>query len=477
MHLAKQHKPFLFFITFVAIIRLLIASYLGLGVDEAHYLLYAQNLDWSYFDHPPLVGWTQYFFTSIFGVDEFGARVSAISIGFFSSLFLYMLLYEIEQNSTKAFIAIIALHAALIFNALFLMLMPDTLLFFFIVPIIFVTIRLEKDSSLKNWIFLAILLGLSGLAKYTAILFLVPIILYFFIKKRYDIFTTPKLFLAILIAFFIISPVIYWNMQNHWISFTFQSEHVVGNSHINLENFVKSLFAQVLAYNPLLFGVAFYGLFRAFISKNDKLFLSSLFGLTLYLFFTYSSLYKTALPHWSALFYLLFIPIGSYFLYEKSQRWKKYIQISIAFGIVLSLLIYLEVATKIIPLKNDKLQLDIYGFNKIMKEANSYIKNPTKEALGVLNWTLASRSLFYNEKYNSDLFVLDKKIDQFDLWQKKSPIGKDIIIIDVGFFHKDIKKYLNCNKIKLLEGFNIVQFNQNKDSIKLVKCFNYQGLQ
>jgi len=477
MHLAKQHKPFLFFITFVAIIRLLIASYLGLGVDEAHYLLYAQNLDWSYFDHPPLVGWTQYFFTSIFGVDEFGARVSAISIGFFSSLFLYILLYEIEQNSTKAFIAIIALHAALIFNALFLMLMPDTLLFFFIVPIIFVTIRLEKDSSLKNWIFLSILLGLSGLAKYTAILFLVPIILYFFIKKRYDIFTTPKLFLAILIAFFIISPVIYWNMQNHWISFTFQSEHVVGNSHINLENFVKSLFAQVLAYNPLLFGVAFYGLFRAFISKNDKLFLSSLFGLTLYLFFTYSSLYKTALPHWSALFYLLFIPIGSYFLYEKSQRWKKYIQISIAFGIVLSLLIYLEVATKVIPLKNDKLQLDIYGFNKIMKEANSYIKNPTKEALGVLNWTLASRSLFYNEKYNSDLFVLDKKIDQFDLWQKKSPIGKDIIIIDVGFFHKDIKKYLNCNKIKLLEGFNIVQFNQNKDSIKLVKCFNYQGLQ
>jgi len=33
---------------------------LTLSVDEAHYMLYADKLDWSYFDHPPLVGWIQW---------------------------------------------------------------------------------------------------------------------------------------------------------------------------------------------------------------------------------------------------------------------------------------------------------------------------------------------------------------------------------------------------------------------------------
>ncbi|MFN9646983.1 MAG: ArnT family glycosyltransferase, partial [Pseudanabaena sp.] len=34
------------------------AIYLNTGFDEAYYYLYTQNLDWSYFDHPPLVALT-----------------------------------------------------------------------------------------------------------------------------------------------------------------------------------------------------------------------------------------------------------------------------------------------------------------------------------------------------------------------------------------------------------------------------------
>jgi len=48
--LTKEHRPLLLFIGFVALFRLLVAGYLPLGVDEAHYLLYAIHLDWSYFD-------------------------------------------------------------------------------------------------------------------------------------------------------------------------------------------------------------------------------------------------------------------------------------------------------------------------------------------------------------------------------------------------------------------------------------------
>ncbi|MBU3714275.1 MAG: dolichyl-phosphate-mannose--protein mannosyltransferase, partial [Ferruginibacter sp.] len=39
------------------IIRIAIASIIGLGNDEVYYRMYAQDLQWNYFDHPPMVGW------------------------------------------------------------------------------------------------------------------------------------------------------------------------------------------------------------------------------------------------------------------------------------------------------------------------------------------------------------------------------------------------------------------------------------
>jgi len=475
--LTKEHQPFLYLIIFVALFRLLVAPNLGLGADEAHYLIYALNLDYSYFDHPPLVGWVQYIFTSLFGIGEFGSRVSAITIGFATSILLYKLVYQIDKNAKASFIAVLALHGSFIFNALFLMLMPDTLLFLLIIPIIFVVIKLQKDQKTINWIYLGLLLGLAGLSKYTAVLFIIPIILYFIIKKRYDIFYNPKIIISIITAFLLIIPVLYWNIENDWISFTYQSNHVVGSTQINWDGFATSIVGQLLAYNPLLSFIAFYGLYRAFKSKNDTLFLSALFGLVLFLFFTYSSLYKTALPHWSALFYLLFIPIGSYYLYDKSSAWKKYLKIAIGFGLLLSSLIYIEVATKIVPLPDEgSIQLDIYGFETLMKEANSVIKDPSKEALGVTLWTLASRAIVYNEKYDSEVYLIDDRYDQFDIWQKENPIGKDIIIININFAHKDIAKYMRCDDVTTLKSFNLQNDKSKKDTIDLVKCSNYQGL-
>ena len=472
--LAKEHRGFLLFITAVAILRLLIAPYVGLGVDEAHYVLYGLNLDWSYFDHPPLVGWTQYIFTSLFGVNEFGARVAAILIGFFTSLFLYQLIYQIDKNATKSFMAVLALYASFIFNALFLMLMPDTLLFLLIIPIIFAVIRLEKESSTKNWLLLGILLGLAGLSKYTAVLFIVPIILYLLLKKRYELFYSPKLLLGAAIALLIISPVLYWNIKHNWISFTYQSSHVVGSTHIHWGGFFKSLGAQFGAYNPLLVPLAFYGLYKSLRSKNDTLFLSGLFGLTLISFFTYAALYKTALPHWSALFYLLFIPLGTYYMLDIS---KKYVKFAIIFGLFISALAYTELVFKFIPQPDYKsIHRDIYGWDTIMKRANAAIKNDKNEALAVTNWTLASRAMFYNRNYPSKVYLLDKRKDQFDLWEEKHKKGKDIIIINTHFFHKNVASTMKCNRVYPIERFDINISKRRVNTIELVMCKNFQGL-
>jgi 4-amino-4-deoxy-L-arabinose transferase-like glycosyltransferase len=475
-YLNKGHRPLLLFISFVALVRLILAPFVGLGVDEAHYVLYGINLDWSYFDHPPLVGWSDALFTSIFGVNEFGARFGAIVIGFFTSFFIYKFIYEISNNSKTAFIAVLALHASFLFNALFIMLLPDTFLFLLIIPIIWSVIALEQNPSLKNWLLLAVLLGIGGLAKYTAVLFIVPILLYVIIKKRWDLLFNLKIIPAIFVALLLISPVIYWNILHHWISFTYQSDHVVGATHISWSSISSSIGAQFGAYNPFLFPVAFYGLYKALKSKNDTLFLSSLFGVVLISFFTYASLYKPALPHWSALFYLLFIPIGTYYILEFT-KYKKALHVSIIFGLLLSSIAYAELGFKFIPQPDyQSLHRDIYGWNRIMKEANSLIKDDKKEALAVTNWTLASRAMFYNHSYKSSIFLIDNRYDQFDLWQKGSPLGKDLIIIDSHFFHKDINATMRCDAVIKNKSFDIQLHNNPVDTINLLICKNFQGL-
>ena len=38
------------------LLRFALAASMGGLIDEAYYVLYGQNLDWAYFDHPPMVG-------------------------------------------------------------------------------------------------------------------------------------------------------------------------------------------------------------------------------------------------------------------------------------------------------------------------------------------------------------------------------------------------------------------------------------
>lgn len=463
------------FLALVTILRLFVAPNVGLGVDEAHYVLYGIYLDLSYFDHPPLVGWVEYIFTSIFGINEFAARLPAIIIGIVSSLYLYKLLLHVKISRQASIFGVIALNSAFIFNALFLMLMPDTLLFALVLPVIFTTIAIEKEDRLKDWLLLGLLLGLAGLSKYTAFLFVVAIIIYFIIKRQYRLFVSVKIVPSILIASVMILPIIIWNMQHEWISFAFQAGHVGGKSHINLGYFLSSIGAQVGAYSPFLFPVAYYGLYKSLRSKNSLMFLTGVFASVIIIFFTYNSLYSRALPHWSALFYLLMIPIGSALLYEKVGKWSRYIKFSVIFSFSISIILYFELIFKFIPMPDyQSLHRDIYGFDTIIKEANSLIHK--NEAIAVTNWSLASRAIYYNLKYRSDVFLIDTRDDQFDIWQKKSPIGRDLIFIDTHDFKSRVKSKMKCLHVKHLKTIDIVLNNHKVNTVDYNLCSNFQGI-
>ena len=468
-----EKKHFFLFLTFITLLRLVTAPHFSLGVDEAHYVLYGLHPDLSYFDHPPLVGWVQYIIGKLFGFNELSARVVAIVAGALTTYFLFRFIYRLTDDEHTATISAAALNVSFIFDALFLMLLPETLLFVLFFPLLEVTYNTLHRSRLTDYALLGFLLGLSGLAKYTAILLIFPIFIYIIVKKAYSKLFNLKTLLTISIALCMILPVIAWNMQHDWISFTYQSEHVAGEQQIHLKSFFVSFAAQFGAYSPFLMPLAFYGLYKGLKDKRDLAFLAALFGLIIELFFAYSSLYKRALPHWNALFYLATLPLGVMYFYQKHQ---KYIHFAISISFVVVLILHMELIFKFIPTpKYKSLHRDIYGFDTILEHANSHIKN-SNTAIAVTNWTLGSRALFYNQPYHSDVYVIDKRFDQFDLWQKGSPKGKNILFINTHFFHKEIARYAKCDKVENLESFDIKLNGVAINHVDIVACYNFQGL-
>ena len=475
-----NYKEVSLLIAFFTIIRLFVAPSFGLGVDEAHYILYAIHPALSYFDHPPLVGWIHAPFYYLLGTNELLVRLPAIILFALTSFLAYRFTMAVSASKKISLLAVLALNSSFMFNALSLMLLPDSILLVLIFLFVFVVRKIEESPQLKNFIWLGVILGLAGLTKYTSILLVPPFLVYWILRRRYDLIVSKKMMVSAAIAFLLITPVFYWNLQNHFASFRYQGSHVFGSSSVKLEPFFISLAAQVGTYSPFLFGIALYGFMKSFRSQNNGVRLSLLLGGTILAFFLYTSFYDVSLPHWGSPFYLLFIPLGVYFLRVDDGKVKKYLlNFSVGISLVITLLLYAELAGKWFAFPDFQSPFrDIYGWGTIAREADEILKkNPNRQrALAVTEWTMGSRMIYYSLPYKHEVFVIDRRKDQFDFWQKDSPSGYDILFVNSHFSNEDIPKRFRCGEVRVAKKIDIVLHGAKVDTIEYVWCSNFQGI-
>jgi hypothetical protein len=77
-------------IVVLSLIRLVIAFVVDLGNDESYYWLYAQQLKWNYFDHPPMVAvWINLFSLNLSLQDPGFLRLGSVVGCALSSVFMY----------------------------------------------------------------------------------------------------------------------------------------------------------------------------------------------------------------------------------------------------------------------------------------------------------------------------------------------------------------------------------------------------
>lgn len=439
-----MNRKFLLFLP--AFLQLLILSTFDLGVDEAHYMLYARHLDLSYFDHPPLVGWVHFLFNSVLGENLWAARLPAVAIGLFSTFQIFEFLKRQKFSENEALFAAVITSFSFQIFVLNTFLLPDTLCVLLIWPLMQTTKNLVEKKRLQDWLLLGLWLGLSGLAKYTSVLLLVPVAVVIISHLGFSFLKKPGFYLAVILAAVIVSPVLMWNKQHQWASFRFQSGHVLSTQEVSWKSFLQSWSLQFGIYSPFLWPVAMWGFYQLCQKMRKQASVELQFAgwtaISIFIFFLYASFQNTVLPHWPILFYLFTMPLG---LAMMKQRWPRLITVcgSITAGILIMLSVLLVTG---IGYRIPGALKDVGGWPEISKTANEKLNE--QSFMAVTNWTYASRALFYNPKNESRIFVLGDHNDQFDFWKSGSPEGKDVLILQFVGDEKNISQWIACESLK-----------------------------
>lgn len=428
----------LLLVGFITLIHLIMAFTVELGGDEAHYALYGLMPDWSYFDHPPMIGWLQIIPMWLAPYD-WAARIVPISLFALVNYLLYQVtntLFATRESDTQwqGFFSLVVLNTSLILSLMGLAMLPDNPLMVFVLALVLVTYRLLESNSLKYWLLLGLLVGLAALSKYTAVTIIVSLIAVMLFEKKWHWLNSKGLWLAILVAITMISPVLYWNYTHDWASFIYQINHGTNSSEWQLSRLLQTQAIQFIVYTPLLFIAGWWMMLKPnnYRHSNSRLLLA--FSLPVTALFAWGSGFEQSLPHWTSLAWLLLIPIivNSLWL-QRHKRWVKVVALShiIIMG-SLVLVIHSFILKPWISFENHKhpLQGD-HGWplaaEKAFELQNQLSRNDETLPLFVSNWSYASHLAWYARP--QPVYITSAKQTQFEFWYGRSQQGMNGLLV------------------------------------------------
>ena len=361
---SKIDKYLAWLLTISVLVRGFLAAFIEFGNDEVYYWTYAMYPDWSHFDHPGMVGWImQIFSLNLLLHSEFALRLSSIIFMTLDTFIIYKIGCLVKNK-------IAGFYAALLYTASFycfvitgVFIMPDTpLMMFTLLAIWFflLSFRGEAEESAKHLVLAGLFTGLALLSKYSAGFIWVGVGLYILFYDRKQL-KNKYLYLSILISAICMLPLLIWNMQNDFISFTFHGDRVSLFGKLQPLDFLAEIAGELGYNNPINYIliiialVAFWRGKKYLDETSGRLLLC--FALPFIGLFWFFSLTRPILPHWSApAFTLLLLFPASYFaerqsLSDGSIRLPKPITAPVSLLVLVLVFGTLEIKTGFIPLR------------------------------------------------------------------------------------------------------------------------------
>jgi 4-amino-4-deoxy-L-arabinose transferase-like glycosyltransferase len=308
-------------------IRLVCVAPLPLGNGEAYYYSWSRFLDWSYYDHPPLVAWMVRV-TTAFGVSPATVRLGPVlAAGAFGLLF-----YRLAERVVRpraAFFALVLITALPTFLASSFILNPEAPLAPLWVGFLLAVERMRKRDESFRPLVAGVLLGFAFLAKYTAVLLVPATLIYVAASvptRRW--LRRPSFYAGGGIALLVALPVLVWNAVRGWPSVRLHllerasaTVPVAGENTINrlveitssngtglLQSVLRVMVGQFMAYSPLLAPLLVLALVRSLRrarSDDRDLFITAFSWPVLLPLLAAMTAFKDAEQHWTM---MAFIP-------------------------------------------------------------------------------------------------------------------------------------------------------------------------
>lgn len=217
--------------------------FLGIGFlipmtqDEAYYWNWSHHLEFGFFDHPPLVAvlakLSSFFsLANSFEHDFFHGRLLTSFAACFSFYMAFDFYKELGIKGKDLIKSILLFSTSFAALALGVFTTPDSLQMFFL------TLALREAAVAmggkeKRWLTAGAATGFGLLSKYMLVLvgpiFLLALLLQH--KNNQKALFRPWPYLGGLLCFLIFLPHIFWNVQNDFVTFRFQSNHGFSTEH------------------------------------------------------------------------------------------------------------------------------------------------------------------------------------------------------------------------------------------------------
>ena len=454
MHWFKPISPesrwLLALVTISTVVRMVAASLADLGIDEAYYWVWSKHIDLSYFDHPPMVAYLIRCSTFLFGDSTLAVRLP--SILFSAGFLIVMFKLSVRLYSTPRIGWLTALFCTLspITYALGFLMLPDAPLLFFSALALNLFLDLVEGRQ-DVWWLVGIMLGCALLSKYNSILLCVSAIAFLATGSPDDrrLLLNWRLTGAAVLALAIFIPVIIWNAQHQWASFSFQLRHGFGGSQ---SIWWIVVLGPILAQSGYVSPVLWMGSVRTLVNSAQNIMKDSqarfiaMFGGIPILFFLVAGFRTPGLPHWAAMGYaVLFIGIAAWC--DMNLRAKKIMLWgSVLFGVLPLLLLSVHASVGLIGLpyqirlggKDIRIrdQTDmIHGWSE-WSEAVRDMTLPGGQAEGIAavvthHWMVGGKASYALRNTGIPVVVWSYgRTTQFDFWSTPEEyIGKDLLFV------------------------------------------------
>lgn len=424
-----------FIIIFLAVFSTIYNAFLPLHGDEAYYWMWSRHLQTGYYDHPPMIAYMIYL-TNFISESEWGVRLINVISLTLSALYIFKLAREmfnekIALNSVIIFSSVILVHAGFIITT------PDSPLILFWTLTLYYSYKAIFYGRTKDYALSGIFLGMMMLSKYTAILFVFVLLIFIVLKKR-DILTNINFYLSVILALIVVSPMLWWNYQNDWVSFAFQLGHGSTKTfEIYPHLFFEFFGGQFGIFSPVFTAVLFYFLAKdKLYFKDNKLFFLSLSVAVVLLFFFYKGFYTRMALNYTAPAYIGGAILTAYIF--ESYKLKKTFKAGLAIALLLTVvgrigfMFYLEIV-----------QDRMYGNKEAVQLLQTHVKDG--DSFYGDHLTIAAYLKYYLRGHPDTDVALPTRFSQYDMWRQENFLKNGLVLtrdpeeLRLKELYKDVK--------------------------------------